>query len=378
MGVKPILLIFFFVSLYAFSFDYSQTNSENTIKYFQMEPLNDSLFIKIQTEVFIDPPDPKAEIVVDLRDPQNQTVSIQGVLYPFLAFTPETRAEIIVFPFKINLEENLTLTSVFTDVAKKIRFSKLMEPPTKYQISSTVGYINPYLQIFGGERLGVPIKQDIGISFGMGTPYSGPLETGYIEFNFHILGLKAGIFNLLDGFTELKTENNHNNIYGSLGYQFSYVIPFGNFFEVGFLSTIEKLTTAQLQLIKKSSTVDYSPLVIKGDYVNWEFRFPFRTLGSTRSKVYLASFLNELHIGFSGRELSLAGNTFDFRFDSIIKTKERNNQFVLDVLVQKIFESWAFSAFAIGPSFIITRTTKKLYGITSAFLNIRLKLGTSL
>ena len=43
------------------------------ILYFQMEPFDDSLFIKIQTEVFIDPPDPKAEIIADLRDPNNQT-----------------------------------------------------------------------------------------------------------------------------------------------------------------------------------------------------------------------------------------------------------------------------------------------------------------
>ena len=58
------------------------------ILYFQMEPFDDSLFIKIQTEVFIDPPDPKAEIIADLRDANNQTLSIKGALYPFLAFTP--------------------------------------------------------------------------------------------------------------------------------------------------------------------------------------------------------------------------------------------------------------------------------------------------
>src|ERR1035438_4561238 len=80
---------------------------EEPVRYFQMEPLDDSLFIKIQQEVFIDPPDPKAEIIADLRDPNNQTVSIKSIIYPFLAFKPETRARIQTFPFKLNLEDNV-------------------------------------------------------------------------------------------------------------------------------------------------------------------------------------------------------------------------------------------------------------------------------
>ena len=135
-----------------------------------MEPLDDSLFVKIQSEVFIDPPDPKAEIIVDLRDPSNQTVTIKGTLYPFLAFTPETRAKIITYPFKINLEEDINFGSVFTRVVGKIRVNKVFQPPTLLQISSTLHYINPFLQAFGGERFGFPLKNDIGISFGFRNP----------------------------------------------------------------------------------------------------------------------------------------------------------------------------------------------------------------
>ncbi len=40
---------------------------DEPILYFQMEPLDDSLFIHIQQELFIDPPDPKAEIIADIR-----------------------------------------------------------------------------------------------------------------------------------------------------------------------------------------------------------------------------------------------------------------------------------------------------------------------
>src|SRR5512143_3018044 len=68
--------------------------------YYQMEPLDDSLFIHIQDQLLITPPDPKAEIIVDLRDPNNQTISIKGTLYPFLALNQETRALVATYPFK--------------------------------------------------------------------------------------------------------------------------------------------------------------------------------------------------------------------------------------------------------------------------------------
>ena len=84
---------------------------EEQINYYQMEPLDDSLFIQIQEELFIDPPDPKAEIVVDVRDANNQTISIKGALYPFLALKPEIRARILTYPFKLNLEESINYGS---------------------------------------------------------------------------------------------------------------------------------------------------------------------------------------------------------------------------------------------------------------------------
>ncbi|MCW8823364.1 MAG: hypothetical protein OQK63_04725, partial [Ignavibacteriaceae bacterium] len=58
-----LLLIILFLS---FNQDYLYCQDEEPILYYQMEPLDDSLFIKIQEQLFIDPPDPKAEIVVDL------------------------------------------------------------------------------------------------------------------------------------------------------------------------------------------------------------------------------------------------------------------------------------------------------------------------
>lgn len=369
---------FIFIIALSISTSFAQQYEGEQILYYQMEPFDDSLFIKIQTEVFIDPPDPKAEIIADLRDPNNQTISIKGALYPFLAFTAETRAKIQTFPFKINLAESINFGSVFTRVIERIRLSKIFAPPTLYQISSTLQYINPFLQIQGGERFGVPLKQDIGLSFGLGTPYSGVVETNFIEFNFHILGAFAGIFNGLDGITTIRKKNSHNNLYTTLGYQIGYVIPFGNFFQVSYSEILNEATQSEIVKFRENDTEKYKAKILTDSYFNWEFRYPFSLLGSTRAKFYAAMYLDELHIGFTGRELSLAGSTFDFRFDAMPKSDDRQPQYVLEFLVQKITEGWGFSAISLGPSLIYSRDVKGNFSIIALLLNLRLKVGTSL
>lgn len=357
----------------------AQANNEEPIKYFQMETLDDSLFIKIQMEVFIDPPDPKAEIIVDLRDANNQTVSIKGTLYPFLAFSPTVRAKIITYPFKLNLEKTINFGSVFTRVVKKMKFKKMFEPPTKNQISSTLYYINPFLQLFGGEQLGIPFKKDIGFSIGMGTPYSGPLETNFVQANFHILGFYAGAFGPIEEFTQVKTSNNHNNLYVTSGYQFGYVIPFGNFLEINFMKITVTPSQSRLDIFNKYNidSLGYRAKILEKSYSNWEFRYPISVLGSTRGKFYIAKYVNEYHFGFAGRELSLAGSVFDLRMDYMSSSDVRQPQFLLEIMVQKIAESWGSSSFAIGPAVIFSKDESGKIGAISIFANFRFKLGTS-
>lgn len=352
---------------------------EEPVRYFQMEPLDDSLFIKIQQEVFIDPPDPKAEIIADLRDPNNQTVSIKSIIYPFLAFKPETRARIQTFPFKLNLEDNVNFGSVFTRVIERLKVRKIFSPPTAYQISSTLQYINPFMQVFGGERFGMSIKNDIGISIGLGTPYSGPLETNFIEGDFHIVGFSGGVFSFDNIFTSVKKVNNNNNLYAAgIGYQLAYVIPFGNFLQVSYTDIFSNVSENTITKLKGADTVNSHIKIIDGPSVNWEFRYPISVLGSTRGKIYFGKYLNEWHIGYTGRELSLAGSTFDFRFDAMPKSDIRNPQYVIDFMVQKIFDGWGFSALAVGPSAIIGKDVNNRIAFTSLFMNFRIKVGTSL
>jgi len=352
---------------------------DEQILYYQMEPLDDSLFVLIQESLFIDPPDPKAEIIVDLRDTKNRTVQVMSRLYPLLALPEEVRAKVQTYPFKLNLQNNITYTSVFTDVADKIKFGKLTAPPTKMQIVSSSGYINPYLQLFGGERFGLPIKKDIGLSMGLGTPYSGPMETDLVEANFHLLGFRVGMFGVIPSFTKLKESNNHNNIYGAEGIQVGYVLPFGNFFEIGYKKVTTDLTESAVSKYMQDTVANlgYQPKLLKGSYVNYELRYPIRIMGATRSKFYVAQYLNEWHIGFSGRELSLAGSTFDLRIDAMPSSDIRNPQYLVDILIQRIMESWGFSAFSLGPAAVFSKNDKGQFGVISVFFNMRLKVGTS-
>ena len=371
--IFPLLLLLFC--------NLTSAQEQEPVKYYQMEPLDDSLFIKIQEEVFIHPPDPKAEIIVDLRDSNNQTISIGGTLYPFLAFTPETRAKIQTYPFKINLEHQINFGSVFTEIAKNLNLKKITSPPTFYQISSTLSYINPFLQLFGGERVGMPIKSDVGISFGLGTPYSGTVETNWVEISFHALGFKVGAFSSADGVTDLlDVGTGYNNLYvPGLGYQIGYNFPLGNFFEISFQNLFKSPSKFTIDsYLGKDSTSKYRPKVITHDYFSWELRYPVSILGATRSKFYIAKFLGELHFGFTGREISLGGSTFDFRFDAMTHSDERQPEYLIELLIQRIFDKWAFSSFAIGPSVMCSTTKSGGFGIITLFLNVRIKLGTSL
>lgn len=138
-----------------------------------------------------------------------------------------------------------------------------------------------------------------------------------------------------------------------------------------------KPTPENLAEFHKYDTKNYTAKVINGAYYNWEFRYPLQVLGSTRAKIYVAQYLNELHLGFTGRELSIAGSTFHFSFDGLIRSDVHQPQYVFNIMVQRIGESWAFSSFVLGPSFVFSNDTKGRLGVITLFLNMILKVGTA-
>ncbi len=230
----------------------------------------------------------------------------------------------------------------------------------------------------------------MGFSFGIETEYSGPLETNYIEGGFHILGFYGGVYSSIDAIPEIRSSNGHNNIFVTEGFRLYYVIPFGNFFEIGFISSASDFTESQIErylykgvnkdnvVLNEDGTIRYQAYLFEGDVLTWEFRYPLKVMGSTRAKVYVASFMDETHIGFTGREMALAGSVFDFRFDAMVSSPVREPQYVFDIIIQKIFDYWAFSSIALGPSGTLGTLDDGSFGFTTIFVNFRIKIGTSL
>jgi hypothetical protein len=116
-------------------------------------------------------------------------------------------------------------------------------------------------------------------------------------------------------------------------------------------------------------------LVLEGTYFNWEFRYPFRTFGSTRAKIYVARYLGEWHVGWTAREMRIAGAIFDARLNFMVKGESRNFQVLYETLVSDIGEGFSNTAFAFGPSIRLGKMASGGFGVLTVMLNIRFKIG---
>jgi hypothetical protein len=362
---------------------------------------DDKKFREIQSVLNIDPPlgtitlcfnltDPKLQMITvgDENDPTSKSFSASQVPDSILNFMIQWRGI-----NKYNLSKTgYNYASVFIEAIKKVKLAEFLSPPKReIEIVNSVAYINQYLNFFGGDPLGIPIKRGFGFSFHAGTPYSGPLETDLIGASFHMLGASVGVTTRIKEFvlkrsagaTKEERESkfgNYNNIFTpKLGLEINYVLPFGNFFQVGYFSTIDTGDYDPPLPIKSNDTSSYSYMpnnvLVKGGYVNWEFRYPIRVFRSTRSKLYVAKYLGEVHAGFVGRELTLANSVFDVRINATFGSSKRNFQLLFEAYVSSIGEGFSLSSFAIGPSVRLTKTPDGKLGAVTILVNARLKIG---
>lgn len=365
---------------------------------------DDKKFREIQSVLGIDPPlgtitlcfnltDPKLQFVTvgDENDPTSKSYSASQVPDSILSFMVQWRGI-----NKYNLSKvGYNYASVFVEAIKKVKIGEFLAPPKReIEIVNSVAYINQYLNFFGGDALGIPIKRGFGFSFHIGTPYSGPLETDIIGASFHMLGASIGVTTRIKelvlkrsaGATKDERESkfgNYNNIFTpKLGLEMNYVIPFGNFFQVGYFSTMDTGDYDPPLPIKNNSpdstdSYKYMPnnVLVKGGYVNWEFRYPIRIFRSTRSKIYVAKYLGEVHCGFIGRELTLANSVFDVRINATFGSTKRNFQLLMEAYVSSIGEGFSLSSFAIGPSVRLTKSPDGKLGAVTILVNARLKIG---
>ena len=375
-------------------------------KYFKIyaRAEDDSIFSTAQDDMGIDPKLQSYTLIINITDPnpQNQYVVLGDEMDPssmrfaWTQLTKRVQDGIVNWTGtnKENMnEKKLDYASVFLDIIRQIKIKEFVAPPKKERIiRNTTAYVNPYFQLFGGDKLGIPLKRSIGLVFGTGTKYSAPFESDQISFGFTMIGVSIIYNTTIDN---LNTHNiakdsidnypwkQYNNIFSpKRSIELTYVIPLGNFLQIGVLSGIKMTGEGSLANQPQYTFFenhDYSKpmpnnVMNNSTYLNAEFRYPFRMFGSTRSEVYVAYYANETNIGLITRESRLAGSVFDFRTNITIG-KIRNFQILAELMISNIGEGFAMNSFAIGPSVRLSKTVTGKFGLVTGFLNMRFKLG---
>lgn len=379
-------------------------NNPRTWKYFRINASaeDDSVFVKVQDDMGIDPKVDRYQITVNVSDPNPQNhyvvfgdeLSPDAMRVPWAQISKDVQQGLLNWTGtnKENLnKKKLDYASVFLDVIRQIKIKELISPPSRERaIRNTTAYINPYLTLFGWEKLGIPIKRSIGFTFGIGNKYAGPMESDQISAGFNILGVslsyvtrikELNTHDLGSDSVENKPWKQYNNIFfPPRGLEMTYTIPFGNFLEIGVYTEIKETGVRPgggPPLYRFRSKVDSSFMpnnIVTGNQFIGEFRYPFRMFGSTRTQFYVAYYMNEINIGMFTRESRLVGSVFDFRVNATLK-RIRNFQLLVEIMVSNIGEGFALNSFAIGPSVRLSKLDSGKFGLLSAFFNMRLKLG---
>ena len=275
-------------------------------------------------------------------------------------------------------------------IAKNWDFRYRYTNQTRY-LSSPDYFVNPYFQAFGGEPLGIPLSYGIGLglTIGFGTQYSGPLETDYIKGGLHFTWLEVAVTGRIKEFVQKYSANtnrtedlrsswlgNWNNLFAPhLGIEFAAELPW---VRVSYFSTIDTLQDVTDNPIIVKNEVTGEPMknnVVRGEYFNFELRTPnIIFYNSTRAKFYFAKQFGEYHLGYAGREMKIDNFIFDLRIDATFPGK-REFQLLTELYWDSPWIGFANKAFGIGPSLRLGKTPSNNFGIITAFINARVKIG---
>jgi hypothetical protein len=224
----------------------------------------------------------------------------------------------------------------------------------------------------------------------MGSKYAGPFESDEVAAGFNMLGVSVqyvtrirelNTHDLGSDSVENKPWKQYNAIFmPPRGLKLTYTIPLGNFLEVGVYSEIKETGVVPgggppLYTFTNQMTGELMPNnIVTGTKILAEFRYPFRMFGSTRTQFYVSYYMDETNIGLFTRESRLVGSVFDFRVNATLK-KIRNFQLLVEIMVSNIAEGFALNSFAVGPSIRLSKLDTGKFGLLSAFVNFRFKLG---
>lgn len=115
--------------------------------------------------------------------------------------------------------------------------------------------------------------------------------------------------------------------------------------------------------------------IVRGEYFGFEVRTPnIIVFNSTRAKFYFAKKFGEYHLGYSGREMKIENFIFDFRINATFPGK-RDFQLLTELYFDSQWAGFANKAVGIGPSIRFGKTPSDNFGVITAFLNMRIKIG---
>lgn len=292
----------------------------------------------------------------------------------------------------IEAPKETSILDPFTYIPERIAanwsFRTTLTNQTRY-LSSLDYYVNPYFQAFGGEPLGIPIAYGAGagLTVGFGTPYTGPMETDFIRGGLHILLFDIAVTSRIKEFVLKYSSNrtddnsrntwigNWNNLYTPhLGMEIAVEIPV---LRVSYFGVIDTSQEYDPPVVVRNE-VTGEPMknnIVRSEYFGFELRTPNLIFyNSTRAKFYFAKHFGEYHLGYTGREMKIDDFIFDFRFDMTFPGK-RDFQILTELYLASPWSGFANKAFGFGPSIRLGKTPSNNFGLISAFVNARIKIG---
>ncbi len=262
----------------------------------------------------------------------------------------------------------------------------------QYQnLSSLDYYVNPYFQAFGGEPMGIPFAYGpgVGMTIGFGTPYSGPMETDFISGGLHVALFNVSVTSHIKEFVlkyssgsnqEIESPNawlgNWNNLFTPhLGIDFAMEIPVARISYFATIDTLDGINDPPIIVLNEVTGQPMKNNVVRGQHFGFEIRTPNLIFyNSTRAKFYFAKQFGEYHLGYVGREMKIDDFIFDFRMDATFPGK-RDFQLLTELYLDNIWPGFANKAFGFGPSVRLGTTPSNNFGVISAFINARIKVG---
>jgi len=240
--------------------------------------------------------------------------------------------------------------------------------------------------------LGIPFDYEngVGLVVGLGTPYSGPMETDFVKLGLHFAIFEGSVTSRVKEFVKGYSSNqeievgksspigNWNNLYAPhIGVDVAAdIFPFLRMSYFFNIDTIDNETDPPV-IVRDDDTDSPMPnnVVRSKGYFGAELHIRnLEILRSSYSNIYVARYLGEFHLGFIGREMMIDNFNFDTRLNFTLAEK-RDFQILYELYFNNLFKGFGYRTVGLGASFRFGKTPIENFGIITAMFNLRIKVG---